>query len=704
MKLVIAEKPSVAQSIAKVLGASERKNGFLQGNGYIISWCIGHLVGLWDAGMYQEDFKRWSYQTLPILPERWKTMVQPDKQEQFDVLANWMNDNQITEVICATDAGREGELIFRWVYEQAGCTKPIQRLWISSMEDQAIQEGFANLQDGADFENLYQSALCRAKADWVVGINFTRLFSILYNQKGLNIGRVMTPTLALVVQRQAKIAAFRPEPFFHVSLDCGSFSAVSDRIADESTASQLQVACHGQTAVVQSIEKKNGSELPPKLYDLTTLQREANRILGYTAQQTLNALQSLYEKKLVTYPRTDSQYLTEDMADSTGHIIRLLQAKFLPDSAGSFSPDISRLLNNAKVSDHHAVIPTAEIENLDIASLPSEERDILLLVGYKLLCASAPKHSFESTAATLLCAGQAFSARGKVVLEQGWKEIEGYLKSSLGKSQEDTEETGMDKVLPALQENQSFSSVIASLKKGQTSPPKPFTEDTLLSAMETAGNDQIDEETEKKGLGTPATRAAILEKLVHTGMLERKKKQLMPTQKGIHLITILPDSIKSPKLTAEWENSLNRIAKGEIAPQTFLQQINSMVTILVNENPAPKEEFLSLFPKPEKEEIGKCPRCQQSVYESQKSFYCSNSDCSFTMWKNDLFFTSKKKELTKRIAKDLLTTGKSSVKGLFSEKKGTSYDATVVLADTGGKYVNFSLEFPKTPKTKGKKS
>ena len=702
MKLVIAEKPSVAQSIAKVLGASERKNGFLQGNGYVVSWCIGHLVGLCDAGKYGAELDKWSYQTLPILPEHWKTMVQPDKQEQFDVLSDWMSDSQITEVICATDAGREGELIFRWVYEQAGCTKPIQRLWISSMEEQAIREGFANLQDGADFENLYQSALCRAKADWAVGINFTRLFSILYNQKSLNIGRVMTPTLALVVQRQDRISNFRPEPFFHVSLDLGGFSAVSDRISDEASAERLQTACQGQTASVQSIERKTGSDLPPKLYDLTTLQREANRLLGYTAQQTLDSLQNLYEKKLVTYPRTDSQYLTEDMADSTSRIIQLLQTKFLPDSTENFSPDISRLLNNAKVSDHHAVIPTAEIENLEITSLPAQERDILLLVSYKLLCASAPKHSFESTTATLLCAGQTFSAKGKVVLEQGWKAVEGHLKSSLGKSQEDSEETGTDNVLPPLQEQQTFPSVIASLKKGQTSPPKPFTEDTLLSAMETAGNDQIDEETEKKGLGTPATRASIIEKLVHTGMLERKKKQLLPTQKGIHLITILPDSIKSPKLTAEWENSLNRIAKGEISPQTFLQQINSMVQILVQENPAPKEEFLALFPKPEKEEIGKCPRCRQSVYESQKGFYCSNSDCSFTMWKNDLFFTSKKKELTKRIAKDLLASGKASVKGLFSEKKGTSYDAIVVLKDTGGKYVNFSLEFPKT--AKGKKS
>lgn len=698
MKLMVAEKPSVGQSIANVLGKFEKKKGYLQNEQFIVSWCVGHLVRLCNADEYREDYKSWKYADLPILPSPWKMCVQAGKQEQFAVLERWMNDSQITEIICATDAGREGESIFRWVYEQVGCKKPVKRLWISSMEERAIREGLEHLQDSTNYDNLYQSAWCRAKADWAVGINATRLFSVLYHQKKLNIGRVMTPTLALVVQREEKISQFQPEPFFTVLLDCGGFSAVSERIADSQTAEQMQASCDGQSAVIQTITKKSGSEQPPKLYDLTSLQRESNRLLGYTAQQTLDHLQSLYEKKLVTYPRTDSQYLTDEMERSTLSLVEMLQEKFL--SGQTFSPDIKRLLNNAKVSDHHAILPTVEIEHLEFSTLPQEQQNILILVTYKLLCACAPKHSFETTKAEIVCADQHFIAKGKTVLQTGWKDIERQRKEQIQKNSSPKEDLSAENHLPALQENQIFHNVFPWIKQGMTSPPQHFTEDTLLSAMETAGNDAMDEDSEKKGLGTPATRAATIEKLVTTGMVERKNKFLFPTQKGVTLVTILPEQLKSPRLTAEWENSLNQIAKGQLAPDTFMQQIEDMVKGLVQEHSTPQPEYQALFPHEasDKEEIGKCPRCQSSVYESQKSFYCSNQECKFALWKNDRFFTGKKKELTKRIATELLKKGQVSVKGLYSEKTGKTYDATILLKDTGGQYVNFVLEFSNPPK------
>lgn len=695
MRLVIAEKPSVGQAIAKALGVTERKDGYLQGNGYIISWCVGHLVGLADAAAYDEKYGKWRYEDLPISPDKWKLVTGADKAKQFKILSGLMRDKQVSSLVCATDAGREGELIFRFVYEQAGCKKPFERLWISSMEDAAIRDGFAKLKDGREYDNLYASALCRAKADWLVGINATRLFSVLYGST-LNVGRVQSPTLAMLVDRDADINGFNKEKYYHARIACGDFEAASERLKDKSEAEKIREACQDGRAVVASVSQEQKTINPPRLYDLTTLQREANRLYGYTAQQTLDLLQSLYEKKLATYPRTDSQYLTEDMRDTAAGIAAYLM-ETPPFAYGEpFTPDIGRVINNAKVSDHHAVIPTAQLMKTDITTVPETERNILILIAARLLCATADKHTFEAVTAVLDCGGFSFAAKGKAVTQTGWKGIEQSFKASVKAKvkDKDSEDAEQDAALPPLAEGQSFDGVAASVTEHTTTPPKPYTEDTLLSAMETAGNEDLDKEadTEKKGLGTPATRAAIIEKLVTSGFAERKKKQLLPTKKGIDLITVLPEEVKSPKMTAEWENALTLIAKGSLPPEDFITGIDKLAALLVRNNTAPLPDKAELF-REQKEAIGTCPRCGGNVIEGKKNFYCGNRDCSFAMWKDDRFFTSKKKTLSKGMAADLLKDGKTLVKGLYSEKSGKTYDATVTLADTGEKYVNYRLEF-----------
>ena len=690
MKLIITEKPSVAKSIASALGVTSRADGYFEGGGWLVSWCIGHLVGLADAAAYDDRYKKWRYEDLPILPDPFCYVVSEEKAAQFHILRSLMDRSDVTELVNACDAGREGELIFRLAYETAGCSKPFSRLWISSMEDAAIREGFADLRPGADYDPLYQSALCRQKADWLIGINASRLFSVLYHRT-LNVGRVQTPTLAMLADRDSKIVLFRKEKYHHVRLTLEGAAAVSEKIPAMEDAQAIRDACDGQQAVCVSVVREKKTEKPPKLYDLTTLQREANRVFGYTAKQTLDYAQSLYEKKLLTYPRTDSRYLTVDMTE-TASVVLHLAARVPPfDACPEFFPDVAALVNNKEVSDHHALIPTLELEKADVPALPVSERNILLLVCCKLLCAAAEPFVYEAVTAAFDCGGHTFTAKGKQVLSQGWHAIQEVFRSSLKEKPEDEDAEG---VLPALTEGQVFEPVSASVTEHFTSPPKPYTEDTLLSAMENAGKEDMPDEAERKGLGTPATRAAIIEKLVSGGFVERKGKNLIPTKAGVNLVTVLPELLTSPKLTADWEQRLNEVAKGQVSPEDFMDGIEAMAAELVRKYSHISEDGQKLF-QPEKETVGLCPRCGKPVYEGKKNFACSDRACQFVMWKNDRFWTSRRKEMTRKMAADLLKKGRTSVKGMWSEKKGSTYDAVVILDDTGGKYVNFKLEFPK---------
>ena len=690
MKLVICEKPSVAKSIASALGVTSRAAGCFEGNGLIVSWCVGHLVSPMDAAGYDPGYKKWRYDDLPILPEPFRYVLVKDKEDAFQNLKCLMDREDVTELVNACDAGREGELIFRLVYEMAGCTKPFSRLWISSMEDAAIREGFGNLRPGAEYDPLYQSALCRQKADWLIGINATRLFSVLYHRT-LNVGRVQTPTLAMLVDRDWKITSFKKEKYHHVRLALDGAEAVSERITSPEEAEALRAVCAADSAVCTSVTREHKKEAPPKLYDLTTLQREANRIFGYTAKQTLDYAQSLYEKKLLTYPRTDSRFLTADMAETAAAVLHLA-AKVPPfDGCAEFFPDVSLLVNDKKVSDHHAIIPTLELEKMDLSGLPVGERNILLLVCRELLCAAAEPYVYEAVTATFICGGHTFTAKGRHVLSLGWKDIDRIFRASLKEKPEDEAEPDP---LPDFTEGQTFDQVEADVTEHFTAPPKAYTEDTLLSAMENAGKEDIPDDAERKGLGTPATRAAILEKLVAAGFVERKSKSLIPTKAGINLVTVLPEALTSPMLTAEWEQKLTGIARGEADPASFMDGISEMARELVKNYSHISEEGQKLF-APEREAVGLCPRCGKPVYEGKKNFYCSDRSCQFVLWKDDRFWTSRKKELTKKMAGDLLKKGRTSVKGMWSEKKGSTYDAVVVLDDTGGKYVRFKLEFPK---------
>ena len=699
VQLVIAEKPSVAQSLAAVLGAGKRGQGYLEGNGYLVSWCVGHLVGLASADAYDPKYSRWCYEDLPIIPEKWKYAVAPDKKEQYEALVSLMNRPDVESLVCATDAGREGELIFRLVYDHGGCKKPFHRLWISSMEDTAIREGFAALRPGKDYDRLYEAALCRAKADWLVGISGTRLFSSLY-QKTLNVGRVMTPTLALVVEREAAISGFKKEKFYTVVLDCGKFTAVSGRCENRKAADHLAAACYGQAAVVNKVEKKQKSVQSPKLYDLTSLQRDGNRIFGYTAQQVLDYAQALYEKKLLTYPRTDSNYLTEDMRDTLPGLCEAVISA-LPFPVTVSGVDAARVTDNAKVSDHHALLPTNQMAGAELSALPAGERNLLTLVTVRLLCAVGEKQVYEDTEAEITCGGGLFTAKGRVIVSPGFTEVEQAFLSTLKKKPEsDSKEE--PKALPPLSQGQTFEKVKAAAKEGATSPPRHFTEDLLLSAMEHASAQEFAQigDVERTGLGTPATRAGVLEKLVRGGFLERKGRQLLPTKKGTDLIAVLPDTVKSASLTARWESGLKDVERGEQSAAAFMEGIEGMVSDLVAQYRGVSVDT-SMFRS--REVIGACPRCGSDVVEGKKNFYCTSRECRFSMWKDDRFFTSKRKELTKPMAAALLKSGRIKVKGLFSEKKGVLYDAFVALADTGGKYVNYKIELPPRPKnTQGK--
>ncbi len=689
MKLIIAEKRSVAASIASALGATSKADGFYEGNDLLVSWCVGHLVSPMDAAGYDPRFRKWHFEDLPILPEPFRYVLATDKETAFENLRALMGHSDVDTIVNACDAGREGELIFRLVYEMAGCRKPVQRLWISSMEDSAIREGFSDLRPGTDYEALYQSALCRQKADWLVGINATRLFSVLYHRT-LNVGRVQTPTLAMLVERERKISQFQKEKYYVLRLEVNGAEAVSDKFTDSMEAERAAAACKESAVICNSVTREQKKEQPPKLYDLTTLQREANRLLGYTAKQTLDYAQSLYEKKLLTYPRTDSRYLTSDMAETASCAIHLA-AKLPPfDSCSNFFPLVETMISDKDVSDHHAIIPTMEVEKADIKALPLGERNLFLLVCCKLLCASAEPYVYEAVTATFDCGGQSFTAKGKRILSEGWQEIDRIFRDSLKEKPMDEDSS----TFPNFTEGQNLDDAEVSVAERFTQPPKPYTEDTLLSAMENAGKEDIPEDAERKGLGTPATRAAIIEKLVAAGFVERKGKSLIPTLDGINLISILPEPLTSPMLTAEWEQRLTEIAKGAASPDTFLDGIRDMVQALVSDHSQVSEEGRALL-VPERGSIGICPRCGKPVYEGKKNFACSDRSCGFVLWKDDRFWTSRKKVLTAKMAADLLKKGRILVKGMWSEKKGITYDAAVLLDDTGEKYVHYKLEFQK---------
>ena len=676
-RLVIAEKPSVAMSIASVLGVKSRKDGYLENEAYIVSWCVGHLAELVNADSYDERYAKWRKEDLPIIPASMKYRIPRDKHGQFEVLKKLMHREDVSEVVNACDAGREGELIFRNMYAMTGCKKPILRLWISSMEDAAIEQGFRELKAGKEYDNLFAAARCREWADWLVGINATRLFSVLYHRT-LNVGRVVSPTLALLVQREAEINAFQPEAFYTAELDFGDFTAVSEKQKNKSDAEAL-LCCTGKS-VVKSVRTKEKSEKAPALYDLTSLQRDANRILGYTAQQTMDYVQSLYEQKLCTYPRTDSRYLTDDMEDSVRGV-----ALCAANIAGTDAPAVAvlgQVCDSSKVSDHHAIIPTLHAGEIDRSTLPVGEREVLKLIARQVLRAVCETHRYCETVVEIDCGGSTFTAKGKTITNNGWK------------AYGDKEQA--DKVLPELADGDELTVVSSDIKEGTTKPPAHFTEDSLLSAMEVAGAKEMPDDAERKGLGTPATRAGIIEKLVSTGFVERKRAKknvtLIPVGTGISLITVLPEQLQSPLLTAEWEHKLKQIERGAYSADAFMSEIAFMVNALVKTCEVIRGAEV-LFPSG-RAAVGRCPRCGGEVTESKKGFFCERNDCRFGLWKDNKFLTAKKIVLTKKMVSELLKNGRYPVKDIFSEKTGKSYDATLSLTDDGARTV-YALDFGK---------
>lgn len=694
MKLVIAEKPSVAMSIAGVIGAKEKQDGYCQGNGYIVTWCVGHLIEGASPEEYDSAYAEWNLDTLPILPQEYKLVVSPNTESQFKIVKKLMNSSEVTSLICATDAGREGELIFRLVYEVAGCKKPFERLWISSMETQAIKDGFNSLRPGSDYDNLFKSAYARMRADWYVGMNFSRLFSLLYENR-LSIGRVQTPVVNLIVQRQLEIDNFKPVPYFILEADCGEFIAKSDKYDKKEVAEALTQMCNGESGKITKLEEKQHKDNPPTLFDLTTLQRVANKTYGYTAQQVLDTIQSLYEKKLLTYPRTDSKYLTDDMISSTEELVKnLLQSHLIDNNTKSYVDKekicIDKVVDNSKVSDHHAIIPTATLLNKDVSDLSKTELNCLNLVIYRLIEATYIPCVYNETSVTLEVNGKEFFAKGKKVIDSGYKVIF----NNLLQSEEENSVT-----LPSsVKLNKEYDNVSVSMVEKKTTAPKPYDDSSLLSAMENAGK-QLDDDTLKtvlkqcEGIGTPATRAGIIEKIIKTKYVERKKKALYPTQKAFALIKVVPDKIKSVELTANWEQQLDLISKGKVSDDDFLHELFIYIGNTCNECISHRKEVDKTDFKQDNI-VGKCPRCGKNVLEYPKSFTCESgkNGCGFTMWKNDRFWSEKEKTLTTAMAKKLLSDGKVKVKGLYSPKKDKKYDCTVALVDTG-KYVNYKLLF-----------
>ena len=690
--LVIAEKPSVAQSYAKNLSAYKREDGYLEGESCIVSWCLGHLAEYAQPEEYDPKYEKWQFDDLPILPEAWKLKVSKDKKKQFDVLKGLMNRSDVEYLVNGCDAGREGELIFQRVYVLAGCRKPVKRLWISSMEDAAIQKGFQTMKSEEEYKNLCMAAVCRAQADWLIGMNGTRAYTTRYFKR-LVVGRVQTPTLAMLAERQERIEHFQKEAFYKVALTDGKLTVVSENIANEEAADLLAALCNGSTAVVTQMKKERKKSFPPKLYDLTSLQREANRYFGYTAKGTLDMLQELYEEKLITYPRTDSQFVTEDMKDSVEELVGKMPVLLPFVDYGQLGHGIKRVINNAKVSDHHAILPTKEAVEKGIADLPADKKNLMRLICQQLVQATGEEYLYEQTDITVKCQEHDFKARGKIPVQMGFKEVEKAFKQLCVKAGP-VEEKEKETSIPAgYEEGMRLFPVKAEKTTHYTSPPKPFNEDTLLAAMETAGNKEFDSETEKKGLGTPATRASIIEKLVSSGYAQRKGKQILPSTEGKELVKVMPEYLKSAVMTAEWENQLLLMEKGEITDTQFMGEITSLVRKILEVCREIPEEERRRF-QMEREVIGKCPVCGCDVFEGKQNFYCSNRQCDFALWKENRFLGSMEKNLDKKMARELLDKACTHVKGLYSKKKDMKFDADLLLTLEDGK-PRFHLEFPK---------
>ena len=693
--LVIAEKPSVAQSYAKNLSAYKREDGYLEGESCIVSWCLGHLAEYAQPEEYDPKYEKWQFDDLPILPEAWKLKVSKDKKKQFEVIKTLMNRSDVEYLVNGCDAGREGELIFQRVYVLAGCRKPVKRLWISSMEDAAIQKGFQTMKSEEEYKNLCMAAVCRAQADWLIGMNGTRAYTTRYFKR-LVVGRVQTPTLAMLAERQERIEHFQKEAFYKVALTDGKLTVVSENIANEEAAELLAALCNGSTAVVTQMKKERKKSFPPKLYDLTSLQREANRYFGYTAKRTLDMLQELYEEKLVTYPRTDSQFVTEDMKDSVEELVEKMPVLLSFVDYGQLGHGIKRVINNAKVSDHHAILPTKEVVEKGIADLPADKKNLMMLICQQLVQATGEEYLYEQTDITVKCQEHDFKARGKIPVQMGFKEVEKAFKQLCVKA-EPVEEKEKETSIPAgYEEGMRLFPVKAEKTTHYTSPPKPFNEDTLLAAMETAGNKEFDSETEKKGLGTPATRASIIEKLVSSGYAQRKGKQILPSTEGKELVKVMPEYLKSAVMTAEWENQLLMMEKGQITDTQFMGEITSLVRKILEVCREIPEEERRRF-QTAREVIGKCPVCGCDVFEGKQNFYCSNSQCDFALWKENRFLGSMEKNLDKKMARELLDKACTHVKGLYSKKKDMKFDADLLLTLEDGK-PRFHLEFPKKKK------
>ena len=693
--LVIAEKPSVAQSYAKNLSAYKREDGYLEGESCIVSWCLGHLAEYAQPEEYDPKYEKWQFDDLPILPEAWKLKVSKDKKKQFDVLKGLMNRSDVEYLVNGCDAGREGELIFQRVYDLAGCRKPVKRLWISSMEDAAIQKGFQTMKSEEEYKNLCMAAVCRAQADWLIGMNGTRAYTTRYFKR-LVVGRVQTPTLAILAERQERIEHFQKEAFYKVALTDGKLTVVSENIANEEAADLLAALCNGSTAVVTQMKKERKKSFPPKLYDLTSLQREANRYFGYTAKRTLDMLQELYEEKLITYPRTDSQFVTEDMKDSVEELVGKMPVLLSFVDYGQLGHGIKRVINNAKVSDHHAILPTKEAVEKGISDLPADKKNLMMLICQQLVQATGEEYLYEQTDITVKCQEHDFKARGKISVQMGFKEVEKAFKQLCVKA-EPVEGKEKETSIPAgYEEGMRLFPVKAEKTTHYTSPPKPFNEDTLLAAMETAGNKEFDSETEKKGLGTPATRASIIEKLVSSGYAQRKGKQILPSTEGKELVKVMPEYLKSAVMTAEWENQLLLMEKGEITDTQFMGEITSLVRKILEVCREIPEEERRRF-QTAREVIGKCPVCGCDVFEGKQNFYCSNRQCDFALWKENRFLGSMGKNLDKKMARELLDKACTHVKGLYSKKKDMKFDADLLLTLEDGK-PRFHLEFPKKKK------
>ena len=689
--LVIAEKPSVAQSYAKNLSAYKKQDGYMEGENCLVSWCLGHLAEYARPEEYDERYAKWQFDDLPIIPEKWKLQVSADKKKQFSVLKELMNREDIEYLVNGCDAGREGELIFQRVYDLSGCRKPVRRLWISSMEDEAIRNGFHEMKDAGFYSNLCMAAVCRAQADWLIGMNATRAYTTKYYKK-LVVGRVQTPTLAMLTERQDRIEHFQKETFYRVELTDGKLVAVSENITNKADAELLAALCDGSEVIITELKREQKKVSPPKLYDLTSLQREANRYFGFTAKKTLDLLQELYEEKLVTYPRTDSRFVTEDMIGTVEELAGKMPLMLPFVEYGQLGHNIKRVVNNAKVSDHHAILPTKEAVEKGIMDLPVDKKNLMILIGQQVLQAVGEDYLYEQTDVTVNCQKNEFTARGKTAVQMGFKDVEKAFRSHCVKTEKEDSDRQLE-IPYGYQKGMQLFSVKAETSIHYTSPPKSFNEDTLLAAMETAGNKEFDENTEKKGLGTPATRASTIEKLVASGYAQRKGKQIIPTAEGRELIRVMPENLKSAGLTAEWENRLLLMERGELNGEQFMDDIVAMLEEILNGCRKIPEEERNRF-QTAKELIGKCPVCGSDIFEGKRNFYCSNRQCDFALWKDNRFLEGMEKKLDKKMAKELLDKACTHIKGLYSKKKDSKFDADLLMTLENGK-PKFHLEFPK---------